>query len=49
METELDQLNKTASGLRQHLFESDVELKIAKMERKATEDSIKDTLLMCSP
>ena len=37
------------TGLRQKLFETDVELKIARMEMLASEESIKDTLALCSP
>ena len=49
LEAELEKLTASMTGLRQKLFETDVELKIARMERLASEESIKDTLALCSP
>ena len=45
----MEHISQTVMDLRQKTFNSDVELKIAKMEQQAAEDSIKDTLIICSP
>ena len=45
----MEDLASSVTQLRQKVFETEVELKITKMERHAQEDSIKDTLIMCSP
>ena len=45
----MEDLASSVTQLRQKVFETEVELKITKMERQAQEDSIKDTLIMCSP
>ena len=45
----MEDLVKSVTTLRKKLFETEVELKINNMERQAQEDSIKDTLIMCSP
>ena len=45
----MEDLASSVTQLRQKVFETEVELKINKMESQAQEDSIKDTLIMCSP
>lgn len=49
LQAELSELTRSVTALREKLFDTEVELKINKMERQAQEDSMKDTLLMCSP
>ena len=45
----MEELTRSVTTLHKKLFDTEVELKINRMERQAQEDSIKDTMLMCSP
>ena len=49
MRIENDDLSQKLSALRQKFAETEVNLKITRMEKQAAEESCKDTLLVCSP